>query len=183
MGCPSSSDAMETARLALRPFVPEDAEAVTALLNDAEVSATLAAIPFPYYREYADAWIATHERLLSERREVHLAIVLRASGELMGAVALLSRDPAAPSELGYWLGRRYWGCGYATEAVAAIVRYGHDELGARAITARCMITNPASAAVLTKVGLRRLGRSAQPITKGDRTHDVDDYRLDVGGDG
>ncbi len=172
---------MDTARLALRPFTPDDAEAVTALLNDEAVSATLAAIPYPYYRMYADAWIASHAQLRAERREVHLAIVSRATGELMGAVALLSNDAAAPPELGYWLGRRYWGCGYATEAVAAMVRYAQQELGARTVTARCMVGNPASAAVLIKVGLRRVGRSAQPITKGDRIHDVDDYVLDVGG--
>lgn len=170
-----------TARLTLRPFTAADAVAVTALLNDADVSATLAAIPYPYYRQYADAWIATHERLLSERREEHFAIVLRASGELMGAVALLWKEPTAPPELGYWLGRQYWGCGYATEAVGAIVQYAQRERGAGSITARCMITNPASAAVLVKVGLRRVGRSDRPITKGDRMHDVDDYVLDVGG--
>ena len=151
------------------------------LLDDAAVSATLAAIPFPYLRAYADAWIPTHRKAFADRGEVHLAIVLRASGALMGAVSLLVKEAAAAPELGYWLGRRYWGAGYATEAVVAIVRYARHQCGARAITARCMVANPASAAVLTKVGLRRVGRSAQPITKGDRTHDVDDYRMDVDG--
>ncbi len=170
---------LQTARLVLRPFRPADAEAVTVLLNDAAVSATLETIPYPYYREYADWWISLHESLFAECRELHLAVVLRAPGELLGAVALLSKDPEGPFQLGYWLGRRHWGCGYATEAVEAIIRYAQRELGVRRIAARCMVDNPASVAVLAKVGLRRVGRCAQPVTKGGRTYEVDEFVLEV----
>jgi RimJ/RimL family protein N-acetyltransferase len=170
---------LETARLVLRPFCPADADAVTELINDAAVSATLETIPYPYYREYADWWINTHESLFAERRELHLAVVLRAQGGLLGAVSLLSKDPDGPPQLGYWLGRRHWGRGYATEAVGAIIRYAQRELGARTIAARCMVDNPASVAVLTKVGLRRVGRCTQLVTKGGRTCEVDEFLLQV----
>jgi RimJ/RimL family protein N-acetyltransferase len=171
---------LETARLVLRPFRLADAEAVTELINDPVVSDTLETIPYPYYREYADHWIGTHESLFDEARELHLAVELRESSELLGAVALLFKDRHGPPHLGYWLGRRYWGRGYATEAVRAIVQYAHRQLGAATIAARCMIDNPASVAVLARVGLRRVGRCPQPVIKGGRAREVDEFILEVG---
>jgi len=173
---------LETARLLLRAFRPADAEAVTELVDDPVVSATLESIPYPYHREYADSWIAIHESLFRERGELHLAIVLRASDQLVGAASLLPpQQRGGPPQLGYWLGRRYWGCGYATEAVEAIIRYARQDLGVRKFAARCMVDNHASVAVLGKLGLRRVGRASQPVTKGERTCEVDEFLLEVDG--
>ena len=169
---------LETARLVLRPFRPEDADAITELLNDPSVSATLETIPFPYDREYAVQWIPMHAQLFEAARELHLAIELRKTREFLGAVGLLSIDLGGPPQLGYWLGRRYWGNGYATEAVRELVRYARRNLGARGVAARCMVDNPASIAVLTKVGLRRAGSCQQPITKSGRSWEVDEFLLE-----
>jgi RimJ/RimL family protein N-acetyltransferase len=176
----ASIPTLETERLVLRPFRPADAETVTELINDRSVSATLETIPFPYYRKYADLWIPTHAPLFENARELHLAIELRASNELLGAVSLLRKDRECPPHLGYWLGRRYWGSGYATEAVREIVRYANCQLGDRAVTARCMIDNPASTAVLAKVGLLRVGRCQQPVIKDGRPREVDEFLLELG---
>lgn len=172
---------IDSARLRLRPFRADDAAAVTTLLDDPEVSKTLASIPYPYLRRYADAWIETHAALFSACHELHLAITLRDTDELLGAMALLVKDPEAPRELGYWLGRRHWGCGFATEAGRALIGFAQRELGVRTIRARCMVMNPASAAVIGKLGFRRIGRVA-PIEKDDRTFDADEFVLDFATD-
>ena len=59
--------------------------------------------------------------------------------------------------LGYVLARRSWGNGYATEAAAALLRYGFDELGLHTISATCDPENTASAAVLRRIGMRQVG--------------------------
>ena len=153
---------------------------MTELINDPLVSATLEGIPYPYYRAYADHWIPTHVSLFEQRRELHLAIELQSTCALIGAVSLLSRDREGPPQLGYWLGRRYWGEGYATEAVREIIRFAHVGLGVQAVAARCMIDNPASLAVLAKVGLRRVGRCKQPLIKDGCPREIDEFRLEIG---
>ena len=153
---------------------------VTELLNDPEVSATLEGIPYPYYRAYADHWIPTHETLFKKRGELHLAIELNSSGALLGAVGLLPKSERDPRHLGYWLGRRYWGKGYATEALREFIRFARVDLGAQSIAARCMVDNAASIAVLAKIGLQRVGRSAQPLIKDGHPHELDEFLLEGG---
>jgi ribosomal-protein-alanine N-acetyltransferase len=169
---------LTTARLVLRPFRLADAGTVAELLNDPVVSATLETIPFPYHREYAELWIPTHASLFTTRRELHLAIQLRESGHLIGAVGLLPQAQGSPPQLGYWLGQRYWGNGYATEAVREVVRFARCEFGVEAVAARCMVGNPASVAVLTQVGLRRVGRCQQRVIKGGVDREVDEFLLE-----
>jgi len=168
---------LETPRLTLRPFRADEVDAVTELINDPLVSATLDGIPYPYYRAYAEHWISLHESLFAERGELHLAVEQRASLELMGAVALLHRDGEVARHLGYWLGRRFWGCGYATEAVRAIVGYARQETRIGAVEARCMTENGASLVVLERAGLRRVG-PGEPVLKDGCVREVYAYVLE-----
>jgi len=171
---------LATERLVLRPFRPSDAPRVTELLDDPHVSATLEGIPYPYREEYADYWIPLHVPLFERSRELHLAIELRSPPALVGAVALLSSEQQRPPQLGYWLGRRYWGRGIVTKAMAELLRHAGAELGVEAVAARCMVDNPASLRVLAKLGLVRVGPS-EPIIKEGRRCQVDLFRgeLDV----
>ncbi|MBY0279875.1 GNAT family N-acetyltransferase [Candidatus Binatia bacterium] len=167
----ASIPTIETTRLRLRPFRAGDAATVAALLEDPEVSRTLSSVPYPYRQQYAEDWIATHEDVFTARGEIDLAITMRDGAELVGAISLLVPDGESLHELGYWLGRRHWGRGIATEAACALVDFARQTLGVRTIRARCMIANPASAAVLGKSGFRRVGRAA-PIEKDGRRHDA-----------
>lgn len=174
---PPSIPTLETARLRLRPFVPDDAGTVTELLDDSRVSATLEGIPFPYRRVHADGWIAAHATVFAERRELHLAIERRAPPELLGAIALLPREGGA-IHLGYWLGRRHWGRGYATEAVRELLRHAADELHVTQVSARCMTENAASRAVLLKAGLQLVG-PGDPIVKDGVSHAVELFEVEL----
>jgi len=152
---------LETERLLLRHFVPEDADAVQRQISDYEVARMLGSVPWPYPEGGAAEWI---ER--QRGRGTHFAIVPKEGGEPMGSVGLAPDEENRRAEVGYWLGRTHWGQGYMTEAVAAIVDYGFRELGLNRIFGRAYTTNPASARVMAKAGMTHEG-----------THRSDSYRL------
>ncbi|HEX7566168.1 MAG TPA: GNAT family N-acetyltransferase, partial [Bradyrhizobium sp.] len=71
---PQGFQPIKTERLTLRPFRPEDGAELHRLINDWKVSKNLAAVPFPYKRDIADAWIRSSLELLEQGREFHLVI-------------------------------------------------------------------------------------------------------------
>lgn len=64
---------------------------------------------------------------------------------------------AAVAEIGFGIVQAMWGRGYMTEACQAVVDFGFEEMRLARVEARCQVTNPASARVLEKIGMRREG--------------------------
>ena len=91
----------------------------------------LAVVPFPYPRELADDWIASTARELAAGVAYNLAITGRDGDHelLLGVVGLRLDGKARIGTLGYWVGRRFWGHGVATEAAGRMVRWGFANLG------------------------------------------------------
>ena len=58
------------------------------------------------------------------------------------------------AELGFWLNRRYWNKGYATEAAAAVMKYAFEQLGIERLQSLCYPGNAASVRVLEKLGMK-----------------------------
>ena len=169
---------LETARLVLRPLVPGDARAVAERAGDRRVARYLIAVPSPYPVSLAMRWIAARIAWWPSGRGVTLAIARRDTPELLIGTASLKRalrDHRA--ELGYWLGADTWGKGYATEAGAAIVELGFEELALDRIHAQVLAGNAASCRVLEKIGMRPEGLRRRHVRKGRRLHDVHLYGL------
>jgi 8-oxo-dGTP diphosphatase len=148
-----------TERLILRPLLPHDAESLHRLVNDWEVTRNLAVVPFPYPRKLADDWIASTARELAEGVAYNLAITGR-DGEqelLLGVVGLRLNGNPREATLGYWVGRRFWGHGVASEAAGRMVRWGFANLAIDRILADVATDNPASGAVLRRIGFRQTG--------------------------
>lgn len=145
---------IDTERLRLRPFRADDAATVRRLAGEWEVARSLANVPYPYGPDDAADWIGHTRRGLTAGSEVTLAVTRRDDGALVGAVGLRLSLHGRSAELGYWIGRPYWGQGFATEAAAAILRHGFVALGLRRVTATTLGHNKASARVLEKIGLR-----------------------------
>jgi [ribosomal protein S5]-alanine N-acetyltransferase len=80
-------------------------------------------------------------------------------------------------ELAYWIGKDYWGKGYATEAVKRVIDFGFKELKLNRIWAAIMSKNKASGKVLKKVGLRYEGTLKQDVLRWNQYEDVDVYGL------
>lgn len=151
--------ALSTDRLTLRPLRPADAEALHRLVNDFEVTRNLAVVPFPYPRDLADEWIASAGRDLESGAAYHLAITGHEGEEemLVGVVGLRVDPKGRTGRLGYWVGRRFWGHGVASEAAGRLARWALANLAVDLLIAEVATDNPASAAVLRRVGFRQVG--------------------------
>lgn len=164
-------------RLILRPFVLADAADVQLLAGDFAVADTTQSIPHPYLANMAEAWIACHEAGFAQMREMALAVSLRDSGVLIGAISLLDIKPKHRAELGYWIGKPFWGKGYGTEAAACIRDYAWHELDLIRLFARHLTRNPASGRIMQKIGLQHEGSFAKHACKWGVFENVEYYGL------
>lgn len=109
---------LETPRLTLREFVPEDIDALARVLSDAE---TMRYYPAPFDRAGVEDWIARSRRRYATDGTGLWAQELRATGELIGDCGIIKQDVEGDYfyEIGYHLRRDMWGRGLATEAARA----------------------------------------------------------------
>lgn len=163
---------LETPRLVLRPYMPSDALRVRDLAGDRAVAETALNIPHPFERGVAERWIASHLPQWQAGRGVSFAVVPRDSAQLVGGVSLTIEPRHATAEIGYWIGRRHWGRGFATEATQAAVRCAFEDLGLNRLSARHFARNAASGRVLEKVGFEREGFSRAAVRHWDRYEDL-----------
>ncbi len=164
-------------RLLLRPFSLEDVHAVTALVGEKDIASTTLAIPHPYNTSMAEEWIMKHRPLYKSGEAVDYAIVIRNSDILVGAIGLQINLDHRKAELGYWIGKPYWGRGYATEASKKVIEFGFKELDLNRIYASHFNRNPASGSVLRKIGMDFEGRRRQDILKWGQFEDLDYYAI------
>jgi ribosomal-protein-alanine N-acetyltransferase len=140
---------LTTERLVLRPFRRGDSKEFTRLAGDWAVASMTSDIPHPLSEVQARAW------LRPGRREARFAIEL--AGRLIGGAGYYQRA-SGTAELGFWLGREWWGRGYATEATSEVLRYGFDVKRVPGFTSSHFVDNHASAGVLRKLGFEPMGR-------------------------
>ncbi len=134
-------------RLSLRWIAANDAEDLSAFAGDPLLLQRTETIPHPYDVPAALQWIEEANTLRGSGRAFRFAIESRSHRALVGVSALTMLDGES-AELGYWLGRDYWGRGFGREAVAATVAFGADILKLRSIQAVVYSENTASVAVL-----------------------------------
>jgi 8-oxo-dGTP diphosphatase len=171
---PDTFAPLATERLILRPLIPEDAEAMHRLVNDWEVTRNLATVPFPYPRALADDWIQSTRHELARGSAYTLAITGR-EGEhevLVGTVRLQVDAKERCGHLGYWVGRRFWGHGVATEAAGRVARWALANLNVDRLEAGVVTDNPASGAVLRRIGFRQTGEDTDHFVARGRDHPV-----------
>ena len=168
-----SSLVLETKRLALRAPRLKDAKTVAMLANDRRIAENTARIPHPYTVSDAEGFLALAN---TSGGETAFIITLR-DGPVIGACSLT--DGQAP-ELGYWLGVKHWGKGYATEAVHALIDYAFTDLEHDCLQAGARVTNPASRRVLEKCGFQWTGVGLYRIRALASSAPIDRFRLDRG---
>ena len=149
---------LETERLLLRPFRTEDAEAMFRnWASDPEVTRFLTWQPHAS-PELTRSLTAQWAEAAGDRRVYQWAIVSKAQGEPIGSLSVVRIDEGTESmELGYCIGKRWWGQGLMTEAVRTVVAYLFAEVGALRVCARHDVENPASGAVMRKAGMTKEG--------------------------
>ena len=143
---------LETERLLLREFFPNDVDALALVLSDHE---TMRFYPAALDRAGVAAWIERNRRRYTEAGNGLWAMVLKSSGEVVGACGLSRQtvDGTDEIEIGYHVRRDLWGQGYAPEAARACQGYGFARLGADRLISLIRPENLPSRRVAEKTGL------------------------------
>jgi len=149
---------INTERLLLRPVAFKDASAFSRLGSDFEIAKMTGSFPHPFPLLSAEFKVM---HLMSQRQRglAYPYAITQDGGDLMGIMDLFRRDETAPFEIGYWIGRPYWGHGYATEAARALIQEARKTLGLSTVIAGVFSDNPASLHLLKKLGFKVLGTS------------------------
>jgi len=122
------------------------------LANNKQVAANLSTMPHPFTAQDGRKLIEKAER--NQPLNAGFAIRLKSTGRLIGLTRYANVEPGGPLHVGYWLGEPFWGRGYATEAVHALVDHAFTYTEARELQGSCRVTNPASRKVLIKSGFQ-----------------------------
>lgn len=161
---------LETARLILRPFTIDDAEAMfEAWASDDEVTKYLT---WPSHKSVdgTRAYLNYCAQQYARQDYYQWGIELKERHELIGAISVVGfMEEIESAELGWALGKRYWGNGYMPEAAARVLDLLFDEVGVNSVCAGHDTSNPKSGRVMQKIGmkfegvLRQSGRNNQGI--------------------
>jgi RimJ/RimL family protein N-acetyltransferase len=144
----------------------KDAISLRELANNREIADTCVWLPHPCSKGLAQCWIWGAAEHYAAGTGAEFGIQLKSGGELFGVVGFDDRSVNnASAELGFLLNPRWWGKGYATEAVDLAVWYGFKCLKLNRIYAYYRVSNPASGRVLAKLGMKREGLMRQCVRK------------------
>jgi [ribosomal protein S5]-alanine N-acetyltransferase len=151
----SSPHTITTARLVLRPVLRDDGPALFGLINNWNVARWLTRVPWPYRAEDMTEFIETIALPRSDGPKPTFAILL--NGRPIGAIECtgqptIKEPQSGGSDLGYWLGEPYWGRGYTTEVVSALVGRVFAAPSAVVIRSAFFAGNAASWRVQEKLG-------------------------------
>jgi ribosomal-protein-alanine N-acetyltransferase len=148
---------LHTARLHLRPFTDDDADALFALHSNTFVMRYWDTPPWQE-RTRSERFLATCQRLADEGTGARPAIDPASDGAFVGWCTLSEWNPDCRSaSLGYCLDDTMWGHGYATEAAHAMLRWAFETLDLNRVQAEVDTRDAASARVLEKNGFVREG--------------------------
>ncbi|WP_417309508.1 GNAT family N-acetyltransferase [Devosia sp.] len=148
---------INTPRLVLRAPIRGDVPDLVALANNKAIAAKLSRLPSPYTRADGVAFVEIFAQRADQRP---YAITL---GDRMIGVVGLTLSSDEPAELGYWLGEPYWGKGYMSEAVKALLTAAFETKLFPELQARALADNAGSLRVLEKSGFVRTGEEIEGV--------------------
>jgi ribosomal-protein-alanine N-acetyltransferase len=145
---------LETERLILDAWQVSDVRAFRPIATDTEVMRYITG-GIPWTDDQIQTFVERQLKLYSERGLCRWKLVSKATGEMIGFCGVgFWRDNPDP-EIGWWLARRYWGQGLATEAGSAALRDAFERVRLHRIISIARPENTASLRVMDKLGLRR----------------------------
>ncbi len=147
---------MSTINFTLRHFRKGDEPSLAANINGKDIERYTLHIPYPYTLENARQWVSLNIKNDRDKAAAMRNFVIDLDGQVIGSVGL-SGIRGHLAEIGYWLGKDYWGCGITTAAVKMATEYAFKELGLRRVYARVIPANKASSSVLKKSGYKYEG--------------------------
>jgi RimJ/RimL family protein N-acetyltransferase len=149
---------LETRRLLLRPPEARDAGRIAELAADWDVVRMTGRMPHPYTLDDAAQFVASAGA--HDPRRDHTFLLEAEREGVVGMLAFFHDGQPFP-EVGYWVGKPYWGRGFATEALDAAMDWAKRKWKKRAVIAGHFSDNPASGRVLDKAGFLYTGEVKQ----------------------
>ena len=149
---------METERLILRPWRESDAEALFKYASDPDVGPRAGWPPHKSVEESLQIIKTVFNT------PTMWAVELKETGEAIGCVGYLPASvsnlqiPEDQCEVGYWIGKPYWGRGICTEALRLVIDYCFNVKHFTVLWGDFFPSNPASGRVMTKCGFIDTGR-------------------------
>lgn len=148
---------LETERLILRTWTLDDAPKLFEICSNAEVMKYLGTGK-PYETiEQAKDFLRWAEDYQKENGFCRWAVLLKENQEIIGSCGFARPHGTEEIELGYLLGKKFWGRGLATEATRACLQYGFEQLKFNETIAITDLENVASQKVLEKIGFTKRG--------------------------
>jgi RimJ/RimL family protein N-acetyltransferase len=146
------SSLVETPRLEMRRMTYDEVPALLAVFSDPEV---MRYYPDPFDCRQMQGWVDWNQRSYADCGYGLWALILRATGELIGDCGLVNQqvDGVREIEIGYHVRRDLWRQGLATEATSACRDYGFTTLGSRRLISLIDPQNAASRRVAEKIGM------------------------------
>ncbi|MDR3277716.1 MAG: GNAT family N-acetyltransferase, partial [Oscillospiraceae bacterium] len=153
---------IDTARLILRRFTLEDADAMfRSWAHDAEVTRYLTWQPHESVdgtRAYLADVVSSYEK----DDTYDWTIVPRELGEPIGSIGVVQRDDRVQmAHVGYCISRAWWRRGVTSEALGAVIRFFFEEVGVNRVESRHDPRNPNSGRVMLKCGMKYEGTRRQ----------------------
>lgn len=141
----------------LRPPFLDDAAQIAERIGTRDVAWNLGRAPFPYQITDAEDWLQHVPTKWDEDTAYIFAMTLPENG-LIGCISL-RLVPMDVWEIGYWLGKPWWGQGYTSEAASALMDWAQSELELSRFASGHFSDNPASGRILTKLGFVPAGET------------------------
>lgn len=163
---------IKTRRLLIRAFAAADAAGSAARRNDPEV-AKYQDWELPYTLERAEKRVSELVAMTGPMKDEWWAAIVadRDDGEVYGDLALHLSADGHTAEVGYTFARKFWGQGYAVEALEALLEYLFDQLQVTRVFGMLHPDNPASAMVMERTGFLFEGHTKASFWLGDDNSD------------
>lgn len=145
---------LETNRLLLRPFNKEDAlDVFTCWESDPDVA------KYMFWTSHNDIektkeWLDFEIGQIKKDDWYRFALVLKETDALIGTALIYYEEEVDCWEIGYNLGKKYWGMGYTTEATKSVIDFATEQLHITEIVGRYAKENSASGNVMKKLGFQ-----------------------------
>ena len=144
-----------TDRLVLRAPQPRDAAQITERVGLKDVAWNLGRVPYPYALSDAEAFIKHATEAWADNR----GCIFMLEHPTDGVIGCTGLDLHGERywEIGYWVGKPWWGQGFVTEAATAVMNWAENEMGFSEFVSGHFIDNPKSGRVLSKLGFKSVG--------------------------
>jgi RimJ/RimL family protein N-acetyltransferase len=148
------------------------------LLVTSEITKYLVHVPYPYKTEDARRFVNKSRRYSKSRKELVFGIELLRTSSLVGIISLQKIENVSKNaQIGYWIGKKYWNAGIATESIGLLIRYAFQILRLHKVYANVLVTNRASIHVLEKNGMKIEGLLKDSVYKDHKFFDVALYYI------